>query len=138
MMNLNFLPYLPPVNHTREITWIICDQICENVHSSHIQFFNFKGFIKYPLGMADSFETCRDYRAIIPIAIFLELCDISSRFYESLNKKNQMCELCTFSQIRSHTYMIMHAGFKQEVTLFTTILYHHLYHPPHIPYMILL
>ena len=47
--------------------------------------------------MADSFEPHRDYRATIPL-FFLkisELCDIPFRFYESLNEKNQMCELCT-------------------------------------------
>ena len=55
------------------------------------------------LGMIDSIETCRDYRATIPLSTLKisKLCDFLSRFYESLNGKNQMCELCTFSQIRS-------------------------------------
>ena len=52
------------------------------------------------------FEICRDYRATIFLCVsFLkisELCDIPSRFYDSLNGKNQMCELCMFSQIQSH------------------------------------
>ena len=58
--------------------------------------------------MADSFITCRDYRATIPLSLLKisELCDIPSRFYESLNEKNRMCELCTFSQIWSHILMI--------------------------------
>ena len=38
-----------------------CDQICKNVHSSHIQYFNFKKF-----GMVDRLETCSAFRAIIP------------------------------------------------------------------------
>ena len=59
--------------------------------------------------MADAFETCRDYRAIIPLSLLKisELCNIQipSRFYESLNEKNRMYELSTFSQIRSHSYV---------------------------------
>ena len=56
--------------------------------------------------MADSFETCRDYRATNPLFFLkiIELCDILHRFYESLNEKNRICELCTFSQI-SHIYV---------------------------------
>ena len=54
--------------------------------------------------MADSFETSRDYRATILQSFLkiMELCDIPHRFYESLNEKNWMCDLCTFSQIQSH------------------------------------
>ena len=45
--------------------------------------------------MADSFETCRDYRATIPLSLLKisELCDILSRLYESLNEKNRMCDV---------------------------------------------
>ena len=45
--------------------------------------------------MADLFETCRDYRVTIPLSFLKisELCDIPSRFYESLNGENRMCEL---------------------------------------------
>ena len=32
---------------------------------------------------------------------------IPNRFYESLKLKNWMCELCTFSQIRSHLSLSM-------------------------------
>ena len=49
-------------------------------------------------------ETFRVYRATIPLS-FLEILDlytVSSGFYESLNEENQIYELCTFSQIRSH------------------------------------
>ena len=54
--------------------------------------------------MVESIETCRGYRATIPLSTLKisKLCDFPSRFYESLNGKNWMCELCTFSQIRSH------------------------------------
>ena len=59
--------------------------------------------------MVDSIETCREYRATIPLSILKisKLCDFSSRFYESLNGKNRMCELCTFSQIRSHILLFV-------------------------------
>ena len=48
--------------------------------------------------MVDPIETCRDYRATIPLSSLKisKLCDFPSRFYESLNGKNRMCELCTF------------------------------------------
>ena len=52
--------------------------------------------------MVDRFETCRVYRATIPLS-FLKISDlytVPTRFY-ALNEKNQMCELCTFSQIQS-------------------------------------
>ena len=57
--------------------------------------------------MVDAIDTCRDYRATIPLSSLKisKLYDFSSRFYESLNGKNWMCELCTFSQIRSHICM---------------------------------
>ena len=56
--------------------------------------------------MVDSIETCRDYRATIPLFTLkiANLCDFPSRFYESLNGKNRMCELSMFSQIRSHIH----------------------------------
>ena len=52
----------------------------------------------------DTLETFRVYRATIPLS-FLEILHLYtafSRFYESLNEENQMCELCMFSQIQSH------------------------------------
>ena len=52
----------------------------------------------------DTLETFRAYRATIPLS-FLEILDlytVYSGFYESLNEENRMCELCMFSQIRSH------------------------------------
>ena len=79
-----------------------CDRICENVHSSHIQFSNFED-PQNLLGMMDTLETFRSYRATIPLSFLqmLDLCIVLSGFYESMNEKNRMCELCTFSQIRS-------------------------------------
>ena len=49
-------------------------------------------------------ETCRDYRATIPLSVqqILHLNVFPIMFYESLNVQNRMCELCMFSQIRSH------------------------------------
>ena len=40
-------------------------------------------------------------------------------FYESLNVQNQMCELCTFSQMRSHmqSYLVdVHESTKELLT----------------------
>ena len=56
--------------------------------------------------MVDSIETCKDYWATIPLSTLKisKLCDAPSRFYESLNSKNRMCELCTFSQIQSQMF----------------------------------
>ena len=56
----------------------------------------------------DTLETFRVYRATIPLSFLqiLDLYTVSSGFYESLNEKNRMCELCTFSQIRSHIILV--------------------------------
>ena len=54
--------------------------------------------------MMDRCETFTDCRTTIPLwslkvsHLNTILCD----FYESPNEQNRMCELCTFSQIRSH------------------------------------
>ena len=54
--------------------------------------------------MIDRCGTFRDCRTTIHLS-FLKvshLYTILCGFYESSNKQNRMCELCTFSQIRSH------------------------------------
>ena len=81
----------------------ICDQICENVHSSHIHFFNFGGSYNF-IGMTDEYETCRDCRTTIPVSLLKvsNLNPIPCGSNGSPNVQNWMCELCTFSQIRSH------------------------------------
>ena len=46
----------------------------------------------------------RSYGTTIPL-LALKISDlhtVPNKFYEYLNVKNWMCELCTFSQIRSH------------------------------------
>ena len=56
--------------------------------------------------MFNRFDTFRDCRTTISLS-FLQistLCTIHCGFYGSLNTQNRMCELCTFSQIRSHIY----------------------------------
>ena len=55
-------------------------------------------------------ETFRVYRATIPLSFLesLDLYTVSSGFYESLNEENQICELCTISQIRSHNQIRSH------------------------------
>ena len=81
----------------------ICDRICENVHSSHFHFFNFEDSLNL-LCTSEKHETCRDCSVTIPLSV-QQISDIyllPIMFYEPLNVQNQMCELCTFSQIRSH------------------------------------
>ena len=49
-------------------------------------------------------ETLRDCRMTIPLSS-LKVSDLYTDpcgFYRSSNEQNRMCELCTFSQIRSH------------------------------------
>ena len=79
-----------------------CDRICENVHSSHIHFFNFEDSLNL-LCTSEKHETCRDCCATIPLSVqqISDLYLLPIMFYEPLNVQNQMCELCTFSQIRS-------------------------------------
>ena len=52
--------------------------------------------------MIEILETCRDYKATIPLSFLQisDLCTVPARFYESSNKKSWMCELCMFSQIQ--------------------------------------
>ena len=81
--------------------------IWENMYCSHIQFFNFSDS-KNLFGMTDRCETFRDFRTTIPLSSLKvsNLYTIACDFYGSPNKQNQMCKLCTFSQIRSH--MMLH------------------------------
>ena len=54
--------------------------------------------------MMDRCETFTDCRTTIPLS-FLKVSHLNTipcGFYESPNEQNQICELCTFSQIRSH------------------------------------
>ena len=86
----------------------VCDRICEKVHNSHIQFFNFDDLQN--LGMLDRFETFRDCRTTIPLSSLKisYLHTIHCGFYRSPNTQNQMYELCIFSQIWSHTVETMY------------------------------
>ena len=54
-------------------------------------------------------ETFKDCRTTIPLSSLKvsTLCIIRCDFYGSLNTQNWMCELCTFSQIRSHISNIL-------------------------------
>ena len=57
--------------------------------------------------MMDKCETFTDCRNTIPLS-FLKVSHLNTipcGFYESPNEQNWMCELCTFSQIRSHMYL---------------------------------
>ena len=60
--------------------------------------------------MIDTLEPFRAYKTTIPLSFLqiLDLYTVSSKFYESLNDKNRMCELCTFSQIRSQFIVLIH------------------------------
>ena len=55
-------------------------------------------------------KTCRDCRTTIPLLLLKDsnLYAILCGCYGSPNVKNWMCELCTFSQIRSHMYITMY------------------------------
>ena len=58
--------------------------------------------------MTDRCEIFRNCRTTIPLS-FLKLstlCTIPYGFYASPNAQNRMCELCTFSQIRSQIYIL--------------------------------
>ena len=67
--------------------------------------------------MTDTFETFRDCRTTIPLS-FLKVSNlytIPCGFYGSPNEQNRMCELCTFSQIRSHIKQFkISFGYKNE------------------------
>ena len=59
------------------------------------------------LQTSDRLVVCRSYGTTIPL-LSLKISDlhiVPNRFYESLNVENRMCELCTFSQIRSHIFV---------------------------------
>ena len=57
----------------------------------------------------DRCATFRDCRTIIPLSSLKVsyLYTIPFGLYESPNEQNRMCELCTFSQIRSHLFMFL-------------------------------
>ena len=90
------------VTHIVTIT-IICDWIWENVRSSHIRFYSFGDSYK-PREMVYRHETFRGDKGIVALQSlkFSHVSIIPNRFYESPKLKNWMCELCMFSQIRSH------------------------------------
>ena len=72
-----------------------------------MQFFNFADSQNL-LQMADQPYTFSICKVTIPLLI-LQISDlyvVPTRFYESLNQQNRMCELCTFSLIRSHILRI--------------------------------
>ena len=59
-------------------------------------------------GKAYRSEICRTHRGIIALPSLQVSClfDVHNGFYESSKLKNWMCELCTFSQIRSHIRLV--------------------------------
>ena len=76
--------------------------------------------------MMDRCETFTDCRTTIPLS-FLKvshLYTIPCSFYESPNEQNRMCELCTFSQIRSHliTTLLHCHNFLQQFINFVALL----------------
>ena len=79
-----------------------CDRIWENVHSSHIRFCAFK-VSSNMIGKAERCHICCTDRGIVALQSLQVSClsDMYNRFYESSKLKKWMCELCTFSQIRS-------------------------------------
>ena len=103
----------------------ICDRIWENVHSSHIRFCAFK-VSSNMIGKAERCHICCTDRGIVALQSLQVSClsDMYNRFYESSKLKKWMCELCTFSQIRSHISTLKRQIFcvfsvcKQLVTTF--------------------
>ena len=68
-------------------------------------------------------QICQEVRAII-LLLHLQISGLyltSTRCYDSLNEKNWMCELCTFSQIRSHIALAMIDCFISNVSLFVPV-----------------
>ena len=66
---------------------------------------------KIYLKWMDRCETFRDCSTTIPVSSLKlsYLYTIPCGFYDSPNEQNWMCELCTFSQIRSHIlYLLLH------------------------------
>ena len=72
------------------------------VHTSNFSTLNKESYNL--LRMPDQPETFRICKVTIPLLILqiANLYAVPTRFYESLNEQNRICELCTFSQILSH------------------------------------
>ena len=69
--------------------------------------------------MMDRCETSTGCRTTIPLS-FLKVSHLNTipcDFYESPNEQNRMCELCTFSQIRSHIYMNKYSDVVSSFTI---------------------
>ena len=101
----------------------ICDRIWENVHSKHIQFFNFVNsyfFINDTIYTSNftilaTYKFLYEWHINVKLARIVELLFLYHswtfqicmpfslvHYYGSPNVKNRMCELCMFSQMRSH------------------------------------
>ena len=102
-VNGKFPKKLPSENF---LLYGICDWIWENVYSSHIRFCSF-GDPQKSQGMVYRFETIRNNKRIVVLQSLNDshLSVIPNKFYESPKLKHWMCELCTFSQIRSHIHI---------------------------------
>ena len=80
--------------------------------SSHVHYSTFQLWSPIKSTWNDSYvarcEICRNCWTTIPLATWqvLNLYTIPCGFYGSPNEKNRMCELCTFSQIRSQIHFI--------------------------------
>ena len=78
--------------------------------------------------MVYRYETFRDDKGIVVLQSLKvsHLSIISNRFYETSKSKNWICELCTFSQIRSHIQLYIQIEpylVKQEMYVATSIHY---------------
>ena len=89
----------------------ICDQICENVHIVHASIFSTFKYHKICNEQQIDLKLAWVYTSTIPLSSLqiVNLYAAPTRFYESLNEQNRMCELytyvCMFSQIQLHTYI---------------------------------
>ena len=70
------------------------------MHGLHIKIFNCMVIFKNLFRMVDIDLQLAGFIELrtIPLSFLQisDLCTVPTRFYESLNEQNQMCELCTF------------------------------------------
>ena len=89
----------------------ICEKICENVHSSHIQFFNFDAHKIYckrhiHVKYSGTVELANYYSPLLSLKFQIYIATIPCGFYRSLDEQNWMCQLYTSYQILSHIMVL--------------------------------
>ena len=82
----------------------MCDQICENVHIVHASIFSTFKYHKICNEQQIDLKLAWVYTSTIPVSSLqiVNLYAAPTRFYESLNEQNRMCELYTY--VRMHVF----------------------------------